>query len=219
MNEYGLDSCDNVYIVCNSFSFSDYSNVSRVNVRSIYGLDESTNIILYVGNLCNRKNQKQIVDSFKYLKEDLRKSTYVLFLGRDIEPDYKLKEYIASSEFASHFILCGNIDKENVHFYYEQGDAVALLSLSEGFGLSLIEGMHFGIPCITFSDLDAFEDIYTEDAVVGLNDRKDSTIAKGIEKLLTHNWDKKAIMNFSKKFEDEAMATTYIKKYQQIITQ
>lgn len=87
--------------------------------------------------------------------------------------------------YFDHFIECGYVDKEYMPLYYKQANAIALLSVSEGFGLSLIEGMHYGLPCISFDDIDAFEDIYDERAMVGVNSHENESVAKGLETLLT----------------------------------
>ena len=72
--------------------------------------------------------------------------------------------------------------------YYNQADGVVLLSVAEGFGLSLIEGMHFGLPCMMPDDLDAFEDIYTPESVVCISKRKDKDLAVGLEELFRRVW-------------------------------
>lgn len=217
--EYGLTECKNITVVCNSFSFCDKNEMleRNVDIKTIYNLPPNAKIILYVGNLCDRKNQKQIVDAFEFLPSEIKDECYVLFLGRDIEPEYQLESHIKKSQYNKHFIICGNIDKEMVPLYYMQGNAVVLLSKSEGFGLSLIEGMHFGLPCVTFEDLDAFEDIYDENAVVALSSRDDKVVAEGLQRLVTSEWDKEKIILHSRKFENEAMTVNYINQYKEIV--
>ena len=91
------------------------------------------------------------------------------------------------------------------------------MSLSEGFGLSLIEGMHFGLPSMSFTDVDAFEDIYDDSAMVGVESHTDEAVANGLERLLTNKWDKEKIKVYSKKFEPENMAEKYVEVYQRTI--
>ena len=167
---------------------------------------------MYVGNLCARKNQKQLIESFVLMPTDLCEKTYICFLGGTQESD-DIKESINRSPYKNHFKICGTIDKELVPQYYEQGDAVVLISQSEGFGLSLIEGMHFGLPCMTFTDVDAYEDIYSPDAVIGVEDHTNKAVAEGLQTLLTKEWNKNAIKAHSKKFESEEMAKRYIDFY------
>lgn len=163
--------------------------------------------------MCRRKNQGQLIKAFDLLPDQCVKQTYVLFLGGEIEDGYTIKKLARGSQHENHFIACGVVDKELVPHYYEQGNAVALISLSEGFGLSLIEGMHFGLPCMTFTDVDAFDDIFDERAMVGVNNHSDEAVAKGLEQLLTNKWNKELIKTYSKKFEPENMAEKYVEVY------
>ena len=217
LDEFKVKHCEGIHVICNAFSFNKEKEVEYINIRDLYGLNQNALILLCVGNICHRKNQKQVVDAFNCLADDLKHKAFVLFLGRDIEPDYSFKEYVNSNDYKDHFVLCGNVDKEYVPFYYQQANGVVLLSISEGFGLSLIEGMHFGKPCITFTDLDAYEDIKCDCAVVGLSDRSDETVAKGLECLINHQWDQFAIKEHSRQFESEQMAENYINTFIKII--
>ena len=114
-------------------------------------------------------------------------------------------------------ILCGNVDTELMENYYEQSDGVALLSHEEGFGLSLIEGMQFGLPCIAHKDMYAYEDIYDSKAMIGINDRTNESVALALEALLTTKWDKNSIVKYAEKFGMESMANQYIDCYKKVI--
>lgn len=190
-----------------------------MNIREKYGIPEEAKILLYVGNISRNKNQEQMIRGYNNLSEALCEQTYILFLGRNIENDYCLEEFVSNSQYRDHLIICGNIDKEIIPSYYKQCDGVVLLSIVEGFGLSLIEGMHFGKPSMTFTDLDAYEDIYNEKAVIGIQERSDESVAKGLEQLLTSEWDATEIKDYSAKFEANAMANNYINCFKKIITQ
>ena len=212
---YDVKDCKEIDVVCNSFSFG--SEGEYVNIRDKYNLPKEAKIILYVGNVCVRKNQRQFVAAFNKLPQQLIDSTYVLFLGRELDSEYEFSEQVADSPYSNHFIICGNIDKEMVAHYYRQGDAVALISLSEGFGLSLVEGLHFGLPCMSFTDMDAFEDIYDPNVMVGVSGHEVGEIAKGIERLLKTEWNTDFIKDYSIKFEPSFMAENYIKVYRKLI--
>ena len=189
-----------------------------MNIRKKYGIPNEAKILLYVGNISKNKNQEQMIEAFGLLSEEDKQSIYILFLGRNLTEDYTLDKVIASKPFCNHLVLCGNVDKECIVDYYEESDGVVLLSYAEGFGLSLIEGMHFGKPCITFVDLDAYEDIYDECAVIGLKERTNSAVASGIIKLLRNKWDSHRIIDYSKKFESKQMALNYISTFKHIIS-
>lgn len=217
-NHFRAEKCDNISVICNSFSFDDLKQIyDVVDVRGKYHIPENAKVVLYVGNVSRNKNQEQLIRAFDLLPTGIKDTTYVLFCGRNIEAGYQLDDMVKVSGYKEHLILCGNVDKELMPAYFKQADAVVLLSIAEGFGLSLIEGMHFGLPCMTFEDLDAFEDIYDENAVVALLSRDDKTVAEGLQRLVISEWDKEKIILHSRKFENKAMTDNYINKYKEIV--
>lgn len=213
---YGVKDCPNIAVVCNSFFFGRYmSSENKRNgatIREIYNIPQDGKILLYVGNISVNKNQQQMVKVYALLPERIRRNTWVLFCGRPSQ-DGSFEKAVKESPFADHLVLCGNVPKETIADYYREADGVVLLSVAEGFGLSLIEGMHFGVPCAMFKDMDAFEDIYDACAVVPIENRDNTSVASALEKLLESNWEKKAIEGYSQKFNNDSMARNYVTVY------
>ena len=210
---YNVEDCKNITVVCNSFSFAETAGGGNFNIRRMYQLHDDARIILCVGNIGKRKNQAQLIRAFELLPENFATQCYILFLGGEQEAEMSIKQLSEGCQRKSHYIACGVVDKELVPYYYSQGNGVALMSLSEGFGLSLIEGMHFGLPSMSFTDVDAYEDIYAPEAMVGVAEHTDEAVAKGLEILLTNKWNKEQIRSYSKKFESENMAKQYVNVY------
>lgn len=216
---YGVYDSKNITVVCNSFSFADTSGGGNFEIiKKLYGIKEDSKLIVCVGNIGRRKNQGQLIAAFNYLPQELAQNSYILFLGGNQSEDYTIERLSHESKWKDHFISCGVIPKDEVANYYQQCDAVALMSLSEGFGLSLIEGMHFGKPCLSFMDVDAYDDIYHPNAMIGVGEHTDEAVAKGLKQLLTHKWDSDSIKKYSKKFESQEMANHYINVYKREIS-
>lgn len=213
---FNVSNCNNISVICNSFNFEHFTN-NIIDIKDEYHIPKESKIILCIGNICKRKNQEQIIRAFDYMEEGTASHLYVLFLGATPDPEYSIEKFTENSKYKDHFINCGVVEKAQVGCYYEQGDAVALLSLSEGFGLSLIEGMHFGLPCISFADIDAFEDLYSPDAMVGIKQHSDRAVANGFEILINKNWNKSKIIDCSKKFDPEIIAEKYVLFYDALI--
>lgn len=213
---YGVCDCKNVYVVCNSFNFdtNERKQSEGILVKTQYNLPQESKILLCVGNVCERKNQGQLINAFNYLPKTLALQTHILFLGTNTNKGYTIEELKEGHKWSSHFIACGPVPKEKVSDFYKQCDGVALMSLSEGFGLSLVEGMYFGKPCMAFTDVDAFEDIYHPDAMVGVEEHSNEAVAKGMEKLLTIHWNSEKIKEASKRFEADTMAEKFKKVYE-----
>lgn len=215
---YDVSNCPNIHVVLNSFSLPTENKdlgvpPSPINIRDFYHLPSDSKLLLYVGNIGRNKNQLQLLQAFPLLNDSLRKKTYVLFLGNPSN-ELDLQKYIDESPFSRHLIYVGGVDKSQIADYYRVADATILLSYAEGFGLSLIEGMHFGLPCALFTDMDAFNDIYDSCSVVGIKNRSNEEVARSVELLLTKEWDREAISSYSEKFNQDNMASRYIKVFQ-----
>lgn len=187
------------------------------SIREKYNIPQEAKVLLYVGNISENKNQLQMVRVFGMLTEELRSNTYVLFCGEDHAKDGIIENEISKVPDSDHLILCGGVDRTMMPDYYSEADGVVLLSFAEGFGLSLIEGMHFGLPCVMPIDLDAFEDIYDECAVVGIENRDDQTVATAMRTLLDKEWDRDRIRSYSNKFAPAAMANGYLDVYEKVV--
>ena len=213
---YHVAERENISVVCNAFSFAG-NKEKYIDVRLLYSIPPNAKIILYAGNISQNKNQVQLVRAFDLMRSELCENTWVLFCGLDLSYGDVLRESIIASQYSKHFILCGDVNKERMPSYFKAADGVVLLSVAEGFGLSLIEGMHFGKPCMMFSDLDAFEDIYNEKAVIAIDKRTDNAVAEGVEMLLGKEWIEEEIRAWSIKFESSTMAYNYINTYKKIL--
>jgi len=187
-----------------------------MSIREKYHIPADGKILLYVGNISDNKNQKQMVDACCLLTEDMRNNTWVLFCGKP-STDGRFEDYVINKPFSDHLVLCGAVDKSELSNYYKEADGVVLLSIAEGFGLSLIEGFYFGIPGIMFSDMDAFEDIYDKRCIVPIYNRDNASVAQAINELLSRKWDKEQIRAHSKKYEPQNMAEQYIRVYKRVI--
>lgn len=207
-----VQRANNIKVVCNAFHFEN-TNSGVLDIRSLYKIPATAKVILYVGNVSYNKNQRQMINAFPLINREISESTYVLFIGNHAIGEDDIRPLVSKSNYKEHLICCGMVDKQYMPDFFKSASAVVLLSISEGFGLSLIEGMHFGLPCATFTDLDAYDDIYNPCAMVGIARRSDEDVAKAIETIFTTSWDKQAIVSYSKKFESETMADNYIKTF------
>jgi len=190
--------------------------LSDINIRTQYGIRDSQKIVLCVGNICRGKNQIQIVRAVKHLSEEVRDKVCIMFLGRNIE-DTKLNIEISRLGLNDNFRICGNIPKDVIGNYYAQADYTIMASISEGFGLSIIEGFSYGLPNLSFVDLEAVPDLFDQNAMVTIESRTDEALADGICQLLENKWDRGFIKRYAKRFSLERMAAQYVSVYSKLI--
>lgn len=205
-----IKNIDNFYSIVNGCNLQIVKK-NDFDIREKYGLPSNAFIILYVGNIGTNKNQIGLIDAFSLLDEKNIENIYILFCGGFESREYELyfKNRIESHKDRSHFVNCGWVDKGLLHNYYNQANAIALLSFSEGFGLSIIEGMIYGLPSLIVKDMDVVHDIYDINCMECIENRNPECIANGIMSLYQRNWDKGYIYNTALTYSVENMVVKY----------
>lgn len=177
------------------------------DIRKIHNIPESAHIGLCCGNITERKNQVQVVRAYNLLDARIKKDLYFIFVGN--VNDANIRTEVEKSDYSDHLILCGPINHEKLFPYYDTADFICIASISEGFGLSAVEGFAFGKPVLMWSDLDAVDDIYDKNAVILVEHRDDEALAEGMVKISRANWSKTCIKEISKKYSISRMASEY----------
>lgn len=216
--KYLCHKASNITVVCNGTNISKDNNLDTnedyMNLRKKYNLSDEK-IVVVIGSVCERKNQIQIVRAMATGK--IKTKCHVFMCGADttngevqrIVDEYKLDTVI-------HFL--GFLSRRTIVQILNQADLNVVASRDEGFGLSIIEGFSYGVPSVTFSDLDAIEDVYDNQSMVIVEGRSDDALAQGIEKALTTRWDKQRIAEYSKRFSLSNMAKLYQDEYDKLLT-
>ncbi|MFH0773203.1 MAG: glycosyltransferase family 1 protein [bacterium] len=109
--------------------------------------------LLYVGNFYPHKNVKLLISAFAKCN-----SSYSLVLAGP--HDYFLKRLLQtlSLEEKRHLIVKDRQSLCELVSLYKHAEALIHPSISEGFGLPLVEAMHFGIPIIA-SHIPVFQEL------------------------------------------------------------
>lgn len=121
-----------------------YDNNKKIQLRQIYGIDQSDFVIGHVGRLSYEKNQSFLIDIFE---EVLKSRKAKLVLVGDGEDKQKILDIIKSKNLHNKVILTGSIS--NTNEIYSMFDIFVFPSFSEGLGIALIEAQANGLKCIT----------------------------------------------------------------------
>lgn len=207
---YGVLNKDNITVIHNGVD--KISNIDYIDIRNTYNLPKKSKIILAVGSVFEGKNQKQIVRAYEKLSDSIKDNVWIFLIGV-IDESYKIVDEIEKYKNADHFILTGFISRERLASFYSDADLVVLASLEEGFGLSIVEGFLYGVPCVTFSDLDVVSDVYDNNAMILCYERTDDALSASIASALFRKWDRELIKKYGMNFSLESMTYDYIKLY------
>jgi len=117
----------------------------------------SSNYFLYVGNFYPHKNVECLLQAFSQIES----STKLVLVG---PKDYffkRIESTVNNLDIQNKVILCPNASDEDLIYLYKHAEALIHPSLSEGFGLPVIEAAYFGTPVIA-SNIPVFKEILGE---------------------------------------------------------
>lgn len=134
--------------------------------------------VLYVGNHRRHKNLSLLIRGFAKARfgHDVR----LVLTGRE---NSDLRREALALGIAGRLVFAGNPDDEQLFAIYRGARAVALVSLSEGFGLPLLEAMACGVPVVA-SNVSAMPEV-VQDAGILVNPYDAEAIAEGLEQAVT----------------------------------
>lgn len=141
----GFDA-DMIEVIYNSVEPSFNVNVAPVDLGYPY--------VLYAGNRRGYKNVNRLIEAYSISK--LPAAGIKLLLSG--KPDVDIKGQISKFSVDGMVEFAGFIPEDDLPRYYKSAMAVVYISLYEGFGLPILEGMATGVPVIT-SDISCMPEI------------------------------------------------------------
>ncbi|MFC1618053.1 glycosyltransferase family 4 protein [Patescibacteria group bacterium] len=160
--------------------------------------------LLYVGNSYPYKNLNRLLDALKKIDQDIN---FVNPCARSVFYE-RLKESAASKGLAKRVILPGFVSDEDLPLFYRTATAYVFPSLSEGFGLPLLEAQMAGLPIASSSAPPLpeiggqgalyFDPHNSDDMAAKINqvlasqDLRDKLVAQGLENIKKFSWQKTA---------------------------
>jgi len=112
------------------------------------------NFFLYVGNFYPHKNVENLILAFRKLVGHYQ----LILIGPDDFFARRLENMLKNLN-AKNIIILKNLQKKELIWFYKNCLALVHPSLSEGFGLTLIEAAYFGKPIIA-SNIDVFQELW-----------------------------------------------------------
>ena len=171
-----------------------------------YGLTAGK-YILYVSRLEHPgKNHLRLIQAYEKLPRALTDQFSLVMVGSPWKNTEVLQEYVQKSPLRDRILFTGFVASEQLPEAYRSAALYVFPSCYEGFGLSLVEAMHYGCPCCC-SDNSSLGEIgkgaallfppesveAIRDALQALLENKDNLreklIAAGHERAAQFDWD------------------------------
>lgn len=116
-------------------------------------------VILSVGRLSEQKDHKTLISAFEKVSKHL--SGWKLKIYGEGPLLKELKQQCIEFGLNPDEILMGA--RKDIHNVYPMGDVFAFPSLFEGFGLTALEAMSFGLPVIAFKDCEGVKNLVSHE--------------------------------------------------------
>ena len=115
------------------------------------------NFFIYVGNFYPHKNVEKLVEAFSKINKDVK----LVLIGPKDYFQSRIVQSINRLDMKDKIVFCNNPSYSELVFFYKNAKALIHPSLSEGFGLPLIEATYFSCPVIA-SDTKVFKELLGE---------------------------------------------------------
>ena len=189
-----------------------YPKLSDTYAYLQYSKKNGKKILFFVGNITKNKNQMQAVEILKNTK--VFKNTLLVLWGREVD-NGEVRRKIVEYQLHKNVILGGFNDQMDI--FWKFCDINLFLSLNDGFGLPIVEGYMHGVPCVTFEDLDATQDLYYPEAMLKVKDRSIESVANALRTSLDKNWNHEEIAEIGNMFSIDSMSEKYVNWYRTLI--
>src|SRR3989344_1668476 len=147
-------------LIQSSVSYPGFVSGSDMRFRNKFGMTKRDHFFIYVGNFYPHKNVENL------LKASARDETSVnlILIGPDDYFASRLTRLINQCKQENRIFIYHEPKKQDLVFFYKNALGLIHPSMSEGFGLPLLEAAYFNLPIIA-SRIDIFTEILADKAV------------------------------------------------------
>ncbi len=164
------------------------------------------NFFIYVGNFYPHKNVEKLIEAFSQVDP----SYQLILLGPSDFFAERVLQSINRLKQNNRIVLFADPDLSDLVFFYRNAKALIHPSLSEGFGLPLVEAMYFNLPIIA-SDIPVFKEIL-DNRYLAFNPDRIPEMRRKIE-FFINNQQAPDYSRLLKKYSFENMAEKTLKIY------
>lgn len=158
----------------------------RVRCRSALGLEAAAVAVVCVGTLCDRKNQRDLIEALALLPEAIAGRVQIFLVGADHGSYAKvLRERSHSLPLSVRNRIQFFPPTESIDRFYAAADIFVLSSKVESFPRVVLEAMAFGLPIISTPVFGVLEQVCEDENALFYSPGDRAKLAKHIELLVS----------------------------------
>lgn len=205
-----------VYYVPNGFNPEKLPILPREEARKKLGISQDIYVIFSLGRLIKRKGFNYLVEAMaKVVKH---KKDIVCFIGGAGEEMVgKLKKQIIQLGLKENVKLLGFVPCEDLKYWMNASDLFVFPSLSESFGLAVLEALAVGTPVVSTINGGSEEIITSEDYGLLCPPADPECLAEKILIALDKDWDREKIRKYAEQFTWDNIAKQVVRIYSDVL--
>lgn len=206
---------ENVFYVPNGFNPRKFFTMNQSKARELLKVPKDRKIIFTFSALIERKGFQYLIDSMNEIIK-VRKDI-LCFIGGSGPMRLKLESQIQNLGLQDYIKLIGYVPDDTISDWLNAADLFVLPSLSESFGVVLIEAMACGKPVVATINGGSEEIIISEEHGLLCDPANPKDLAKKILIALEKKWDEDKILSYVNRFSLGKMANETIRIYRGLL--
>lgn len=152
----------------------------------------TTDSVLFIGRLEERKNILRLIEAFEILKERFQRGESLVLIGKKGYGYEKIAARIEASKYKENIEVLGYVTDREKKSYLENASVFTFATLYEGFGLPVLEAQAAGVAVVT-SNTSSLPEVGGEGAVY-VDPLSSESIAEGLSQVLQMSEEEKATL-------------------------
>ena len=191
--------------------FTQSPHESKISeIRKKWGIAQNNKVLLYVGRMAKEKNLDELIDYFFMAKEE----NWRLLMVGDGPYRKELMKLVERKRLNHRIIFTGMIPPEDVAPYYHVGHVFVNSSTSETQGLTYIEALAAGLPCVCRRDPLLSE--WVVDGVTGYGYEDFQGFSQGLRLVFQSEEFRKTLSFHAKSISDKYSIESFGEKMERI---
>jgi glycosyltransferase involved in cell wall biosynthesis len=188
----------------------------RSALRRQLQLPETGTIFLYVGNFARVKGLDFLLQAFALVHVWLPQAMLVMVGSGELEA--VLKARAQSSGIGQHVIWVGRKPHAEIPFWMSAADLLVLPSLSEGYGLVILEALACGTPAIASQVGSVPEILIAPELGMMVPPGDSAALARAMLEAVGKSWQTEKLVAYARANTWAKRAARFLKVYQSVLT-
>jgi len=148
---YGIET--KTEYIPHGIDIETFKDANGLNIRREFGLEKSDKILLYVGRLSSEKNIRFLFNVLSRLLSGNAVSRLKMIIVGTGRHETEIKRECCAMGLSEAVIFTGLVkDRHRLADFYAAGDIFVFASVTEGFGLVLLEAQACGTPVVAVGE-------------------------------------------------------------------